>query len=98
MAQKEEGVDSSRRQVSHFFQTVLRLYENKQTIDKSFLQHICSFSGFELLYAVVEHFEIEIGKTTKGYNRDIFTRLLYLSGRNDIHELEKLRPPNKDPQ
>ena len=87
-----EGVNACRRRVSHYFQTILRLYENKQIIDKDFLQHICSFSGFELLYSVVEHFEKEIGKEKGGYNRDMFTRLLYLSGRHDIRELEKLRP------
>jgi len=97
-AKSSKGIDSCRRQVSHFFQTVLRLYENKETIDKAFFQHICkSCSGFKLLYAVVEHFEVEIGKETNGYNRDIFTRLLRLSGRSDIQELEKLRPSNKGP-
>lgn len=88
-----EGVNACRRRVSHFFRTVLSLYENKRTIDKKFFQHICQkLSGFELLYAVVEHFEKEINPN---YDRDSFTRLLHLSGRDDIQELEKLRPPKK---
>jgi hypothetical protein len=95
-AKRAEGVDSSRRQVSHFFQMVLRLYENKRRIDKDSFQHICmNFSGFELLYEVVEYFEKEIGRETNGYNRDVFTRLLYLSGRDDIKRLEEFRPTNE---
>jgi hypothetical protein len=88
-ARRLEGVDALRRRVSHFFQMVLELYENKQLIDKAFLQHICSFSGFALLFSVVEHFEQEINPA---YDRASFNRLLELSGREDADELASLRP------
>ena len=85
-----KGVNACRRRVTHFFLTLLELYENKQMIDKTSLQHICGYDSFALLYTVVEYFEKEINPN---YDRDSFTRLLQLSGRDDIQELEKLRPP-----
>ena len=91
-AEEPLGIDACRRHVSYFFRTALWLYENKRTIDLVFLRHLCGLDDFELLYAVVEHYEYEINEA---YDRDSFTRLLHLSGRDDIQKLEELRPPKE---
>jgi len=88
-----ETVKRSRRQVSNFFLTSFEMVMNKD-LDKASFQKICAYGSFKFLYHVVEWLELADAYAWK-YDRDTFTKLLYQSGRprNEIKELEKLRPP-----
>jgi phosphate/sulfate permease len=86
-------VDGARRQVSHFFITAFEMFTKAKVLDKASFQTICAYRSFKFLYYVVEWFEVA-NATSWEFDPDYdFTKLLELSGRKDIEELEKLRPP-----
>lgn len=82
-------IDHARRPVSHFFLTALELYEHGRSLDEDLLKAICRLDGFSLLYHVIEW--LELAKKTD-YDRERFTRLLDLSGRQDVDKLKRCRP------
>ncbi len=82
-------INQARRQLSYFFMTTFDMF-TKKDLDKASFQKICAYDSFELLYRVVEWFELALNPH---YAREKWTDLLKQSGRKDIEDLKKQRPP-----
>ena len=51
-------INQARRQVSHFFTTAFEMFSETKALDKACFKKICELNCFELLYDVIEWFEI----------------------------------------
>jgi hypothetical protein len=93
-ASEPSEVDQARRAISHFFLTALELHDYGRGLDRRLLGILCARDGFDLLYDVVEWYEQALNPK---YKRERSTRLLGLSGRDNVAELMDRRPPSADP-
>ncbi len=87
-----EETNKARRQLSHFFTTAHEMFTEIKVLNKACFEKICKVESFELLYYVVEWFELANNPKRK---REEYTKLLHESGlpKDKIDELEKARPP-----
>lgn len=85
-----KDINEARRQVSHFFTFSFELFADFGVLDAVYFEKICRLDTFKFVYHVVEWLELALNPE---YARETFTGLLEQSGRNDIEDLRKLRPP-----
>ena len=88
-------INQARRQLSYFFMTTFEMFSKSKVLDGASFQKICAYDSFELLYRVVEWFELALNPH---YAREKWTGLLEQSGRDDIETLRSRRPPPTWPE
>lgn len=90
-----EETHQARRQVSHFFRFSFDLFSEFKVLDDVYFEKICSIDTFKFLYHVIEWLELAFNPD---YARKAWTDLLEQSGREDIEDLKKQRPPPTQPE
>lgn len=89
-----EKTNQARRQISHFFKIVFERF-SKKALDEDSFRDFCTYDSFKFLYYVIEWLELAFNPD---YDRKTFTELLEQSGRDDIEDLKKKRPPPTWPE
>ncbi len=83
-------INQAQRLVSQFFTLTFDLFTDFEVLEAVYFKKICSIDTFKFLYHVNEWLELALNPD---YARKTWTDLLEQSGRKDIKDLKRLRPP-----